>query len=256
LQDVEMTAFISAMFAYGNVAAMKKFLEQLFYEFGSSPVFNLLHKKVKGSNLYYRFQNSDDVKTLIYALREIYICTMSEDRTFEGIILQDDLGGGELKRGQDHAASLHKKSAEFYGVLNSFSARGNNHLADRIDRLRSALLDSVPMQKQTQGYRHLIGAGSEQSARKRYCMFFRWMTRKGFPDFHIYRNQKSSELVIPLDTHIMKVSQKLGLRTRNTPNWTTAIEITENLKKIDPEDPLKYDFALTRPGILREIFPV
>ena len=99
---------------------------------------------------------------------------------------------------------------------------------NRIDIIRSALNDTVPVSRQSKGFKHLIGAGSINSARKRYCMFFRWMTRKSYPDFHLYKNIHPSSLVIPLDTHIMKVSSLLRLRKRNTPDWKTALEITEN----------------------------
>jgi uncharacterized protein (TIGR02757 family) len=68
-------------------------------------------------------------------------------------------------------------------------------------------------------------------------------------DFGIWKGIPKNKLVIPLDTHIMKISQCLGFTKRKSADWKTAVEITESLKRFDPEDPLKYDFALCHHGI-------
>lgn len=68
-------------------------------------------------------------------------------------------------------------------------------------------------------------------------------------DLGIWKNIPKNKLVIPLDTHIMKISQCLGFTKRNSADWKTAVEITESLKRFDPVDPLKYDFALCHHGI-------
>ena len=64
-----------------------------------------------------------------------------------------------------------------------------------------------------------------------------------------------SQLIIPLDTHIYKMARVLKLTRRKSPNWLMAREITKNLKALDPHDPVKYDFALTRLGILQILSP-
>lgn len=68
-------------------------------------------------------------------------------------------------------------------------------------------------------------------------------------DLGIWKNVPKDKLVIPLDTHIMKISRCLDFTTRNSADWKTAVEITGSLKKFDPADPLKYDFALCHQGI-------
>ncbi len=69
-------------------------------------------------------------------------------------------------------------------------------------------------------------------------------------DFGIWDFIPPGKLVVPLDTHIARISKQLGLTKLKSPGWKMALEISDNLKKLDPNDPLKYDFALCRLGIL------
>lgn len=83
------------------------------------------------------------------------------------------------------------------------------------------------------------------SACKRLAMFLRWMVRRdGIVDFGIWPSMSPSDLVIPLDTHVFQISRKLELTGRSTATWNTAVEITEQLKHIFPDDPCLGDFAL------------
>jgi uncharacterized protein (TIGR02757 family) len=87
------------------------------------------------------------------------------------------------------------------------------------------------------------------SACKRVNLFLRWMVRKKDIDIGVWDRISPAKLIIPLDTHIAKVSKCLGLTQRSASDWKTAREITESLKRFDPEDPLKYDFSLCHHGI-------
>ena len=80
-------------------------------------------------------------------------------------------------------------------------------------------------------------------------LFLRWMVRDRDIDFGLWKGIPGNLLVIPLDTHIARISRCLGLTGRRSRDWKMAVEITENLKRLDPEDPLKYDFALCHQGI-------
>ncbi len=96
-----------------------------------------------------------------------------------------------------------------------------------------------------------ISSPAKKSACKRMNMFLRWMVRndnKGV-DFGIWKNLKTSQLVCPLDVHVDKVARKLGLISRKPTDWRTALELTENLRKFDAQDPIKYDFALFGMGL-------
>ncbi|WP_236979382.1 TIGR02757 family protein [Membranihabitans maritimus] len=92
------------------------------------------------------------------------------------------------------------------------------------------------------------------SACKRINMFMRWMVRseKNGVDFGIWSNYSAAQLYIPLDIHVHRVATDLGLLKRKQPDWKAVKELTENLKKFDPEDPVKYDFALFGLGIERK----
>jgi len=82
-------------------------------------------------------------------------------------------------------------------------------------------------------------------------MFLRWMVRKDDRgvDFGIWTSIKASDLICPTDLHVERVARKLKLITRKQVDWLTATELTENLRQFDPQDPVKYDFALFGLGI-------
>ncbi len=86
-------------------------------------------------------------------------------------------------------------------------------------------------------------------------MFLRWMVRqddKGV-DFGIWHNIRPNQLVCPCDLHVDRVARFLGLITRKQTDWLTATELTNTLKQFDPNDPVKYDFALFGLGVVGEM---
>lgn len=96
-----------------------------------------------------------------------------------------------------------------------------------------------------------VATPARKAACKRINMFLRWMVRqddKGV-DFGIWTKIKPSQLICPCDLHVDRVGRKLGLIQRKQTDWQTALELTENLRKFDPEDPVKYDFALFGLGV-------
>jgi uncharacterized protein (TIGR02757 family) len=96
---------------------------------------------------------------------------------------------------------------------------------------------------------HLIALPEKGSACKRMNLFLRWMVRKDRVDPGGWHGVPVSKLVIPLDTHMHKISLKLGFTTKQQANMNTALEITTGFRQIIPDDPVKYDFVLTRFGI-------
>jgi uncharacterized protein (TIGR02757 family) len=96
-----------------------------------------------------------------------------------------------------------------------------------------------------------IATPSRNSACKRINMFLRWMVRKdeNGVDFGIWNKIRPDQLVMPCDLHVDRVARKLGLISRKKTDWYAALELTRNLKKFDPKDPVKYDFALFGLGI-------
>ena len=96
-----------------------------------------------------------------------------------------------------------------------------------------------------------IATPERKSACKRLNMYLRWMVRndnKGV-DFGIWKNIKPVQLICPCDVHVERVARKLRLIKRKQTDWLTAVELTDNLRKLDPIDPVKYDFALFGLGL-------
>ncbi|MEQ1745119.1 MAG: TIGR02757 family protein [Saprospiraceae bacterium] len=87
---------------------------------------------------------------------------------------------------------------------------------------------------------------------KRINMFLRWMVRRDRAgvDFGAWRRIRPSQLLIPLDVHVERVARRIGLLQRPQTDWKAVLELTENLRAFDPEDPVKYDFALFGLGVL------
>jgi uncharacterized protein (TIGR02757 family) len=97
-----------------------------------------------------------------------------------------------------------------------------------------------------------VSAPKKKSACKRICMFLRWMVRKDSAgvDFGIWHSIHPSQLICPLDVHAVRTSEQVGLlKAGSAVNWKLAVSLTQELKKIDPHDPVKYDFALYGMGI-------
>lgn len=96
-----------------------------------------------------------------------------------------------------------------------------------------------------------VSSPKQKSTCKRLNMFLRWMVRddKRGVDFGIWHQLKPADLICPTDLHVERVARKLKLISRKQVDWLTAIELTENLKRFDPDDPVKYDFALFGLGI-------
>ena len=100
-----------------------------------------------------------------------------------------------------------------------------------------------------------ISSPLQKSTCKRLNMFLRWMVRqddKGV-DFGIWKRIRPADLICPCDVHVERVARKFGLITLEKAHWKTALELTENLRLLDPTDPVKYDFALFGLGVEKEM---
>lgn len=100
-----------------------------------------------------------------------------------------------------------------------------------------------------------ISSPLQKSSCKRLNMFLRWMVRKDNKgvDFGMWNRLKPSDLICPCDVHVERVARKFGLIQSDKVNWKTALELTENLRVLDPLDPVKYDFALFGIGVVGEM---
>ena len=105
------------------------------------------------------------------------------------------------------------------------------------------------------GESYLLPHPSKGSACKRLCLYLAWMTRKDEVSPGGWENVPASKLLIPLDTHMHQIALAAGLTRRRQANLTTTLEVTAAFAKICPEDPVRYDFALTRLGIAGHELP-
>ncbi len=139
------------------------------------------------------------------------------------------------------------KSLEIAFDVSSKDAHIGNGLVN-FQRLFFSLPD---FPKRTQKH---ISTPERKSACKRLAMFLRWMVRKDNKgvDFGIWNTISPSQLICPCDLHVERVARKLRLIKRKQMDWETALELTSNLKKLDPHDPVKYDFALFGLGVMEK----
>ena len=87
------------------------------------------------------------------------------------------------------------------------------------------------------------------SACKRLNLFLRWMVRRDGVDLGVWKAVDAAHLVIPLDAHVFAIARRTGLTRYRSPGWPMAVDITRRLRRLDPADPVKYDFALHRMGL-------
>jgi uncharacterized protein (TIGR02757 family) len=91
---------------------------------------------------------------------------------------------------------------------------------------------------------------SAGSGCKRLNLFMRWMVRTDALDLGVWRHVSPAQLIVPLDTHVIRVGRCLGLTKYTSPGWKMARDITASLRRLDPDDPVKYDFSLCHLGMM------
>jgi uncharacterized protein (TIGR02757 family) len=223
-RDIEVAAFIASSFAYGKVELFSEVLERVFSLMGESPYDFLLGFAVKRhrgrfEGIKYRFNESDDIVCLLFLLHMALKKYSSLENAFRLSYAPVD---ADIGRG-------------LAGLISSLLKTDTSQVYGK---------DSRPP-----GLVQFLPSPVNGSACKRANLFLRWMVRDKDIDFGIWKDIPKSKLVIPLDTHIARISRCLGFTERKTQDWKTAIEVTSALRKFDPEDPLKYDFALCHHGI-------
>ncbi len=203
-------SLLCALFAYGNVKQIVKFLDSLDFSLLTKSD-EEIHSALQ--NHYYRFQTSQDVIAIFIALKRLDEETSLEEVFKSGYVTKSSVIDG-LNATISKIRSLYPRSS-----------KGYNFLVGKVTTKAK-------------------GAG----ALKRWMMFLRWMVRVDNIDMGLWSGVDKADLIMPLDTHTFKVGKKLGLLERKTYDLQAAMELTETLKGFDKHDPLKYDFALYRIG--------
>ena len=225
--DIELIGFISSVFAYGNVKQIIKTLAQLEVIFENQPAefiknFNLEKDAGIFENIKHRFYTYCDVALLFGILHEVYVNYSSLRKLFLLYYFEQD----------DNL----KNSVSFF----------SNNLVN-ISR-------HISRDKISQGLQFMFPDPFKGSACKRMNLFLRWMIRKDELDFGIWTEIPTSQLIIPVDTHVAKICRELRLTRIKNVSWKMAEDITNNLKKYDSQDPVKYDFAICHIGMRKMDF--
>ncbi|ECQ1389965.1 TIGR02757 family protein [Campylobacter coli] len=210
----EFIALLCALFAYGNAKNIVNFLKKLDFS-----LLVLSQKQIQKElkNLKYRFQNEKD-------MQEIFLTFA---RLKNEISLHELFSTAYQKRENTTDAIL--AFLQKIKTLNSYSSYG-------YDFFFSKIWQNTPT-----------------SPLKRYNMYLRWMVRKDELDLGLFTKIHTKDLLIPLDTHTHKISLTLGLLKRKIYDYKSVLELTHNLKRLDANDPIKYDFALYRLGQNKEL---
>ena len=219
-RDAEAAAFLAAAFAFGGVLQIRNFLSRLFDALPPSP-----HAALTGAEpvrrrsvagLSHRFISSDGVYRFLRCVRWAYLAHGSLERLY--------IAG----RGGD-PPDLRRDLARF------------------LDAFRDRWGKGLPRERD-----FLFPRPERGSACKRHNLFLRWVVRgPDGVDLGLWSAVSPRDLVVPLDTHMARLGGWLGLTRRKTPDWRMAEEITASLRAACPEDPVQFDYPLTRLGILR-----
>jgi uncharacterized protein (TIGR02757 family) len=158
----------------------------------------------------------------------------------------------------DQLGYLALRLHEVYGSYDSLESvfwegySPSSSFAGGMDRLAGALRGPTARGPASPpGYAALFPTplGPSRSACKRLTLYVRWMVRARFPDLGLWTRVPTGELRVPLDQHVFWIAYHTGLTQRRTRNWAAVEEVTEALRRIDPIDPVKYDFVLCHTGI-------
>jgi uncharacterized protein (TIGR02757 family) len=218
-EDIEISGFLAATIAWGNRRSIISNATKLMQLMDNAPyefITSYSKKDLAGFNAFvHRTFNGNDCVFFLRSLRNIY---------------------------KNHG-----------GLEKSFATteEGEFKLKERIIAFRKLFLEA---EHETRVEKHVSDPGKNSSA-KRLCMYLRWMVRKdkcGI-DFGIWKSIDPSELCLPLDVHTGNVSRSLGILKRNANDWKSVEEVTRVLRKLDANDPIKYDLALFGLGVSKEI---
>lgn len=219
-QDIEIAALFAAVFAWGNRTIIIKKCRDLLKRMDDSP-YNFVkdHEESDLKNLLgfkHRTFNDTDLLYFVEFLKYHYQANKTLETAFSnGLNRQDETTENALNH-----------FFKYFFSLDDSPARTKKHIA----------------------------APAKNSTCKRLNMFLRWMVRqdKHGVDFGIWKRISPAQLVCPIDVHVARVAYRFNLLQRNKIDWVAGLELTEHLRNLDPQDPVKYDFALFGLGVVEK----
>lgn len=219
LQDIEISGFFAALLSWGRRTTIINNCRKLMGMMDNAPydfVVNHSPKDLKPMlSFTHRTFNGTDLLYFISFFRSYYSTFLSLESAFGNYLTPDDLN---VKK-----ALIGFREIVFAG---EYPVHTKKHLP----------------------------SPAHNSACKRMNMYLRWMVRRDHQgvDFGLWKTISPSQLVIPMDVHVSRVACRLGLTDQNKVNWKTAEALTNELRNFDPDDPVKYDFALFGLGIMEK----
>ena len=217
--DIELAGLFAACMAYGRVGLFGAQVSLVLDRMGESPArfilgFDLAKQRDAFRGFRYRFNRERDVLAFCLAAQRLL-----------------------ARHGSLRAFFLEGYSAE------------HAHVGPALERFSSGFLEQdlsavFPRHRLSYGFRHWFPRPSTGGPCKRLHLYLRWMVRREAPDFGVWPGIPSSALLMPVDTHIENMARSIGLTRRRSRNGAMVEEITAALRRLDPDDPVKYDFAL------------
>lgn len=222
--DQEVAAFLASALAFGNVQSVLNTIDAVLAVMAPSPAafvrqFTPAHAPVFEPYVH-RWIRGRDLAALAWQLHQM----LRDHGSIEGFFTA---GGAADATTMDRA-------------LDSFSTR-----AMALD-----LAAIYGRRRPRPGVGYFFSRPSAGGACKRLNLFLRWMVRRDAVDLGVWSSLRPSQLIVPLDTHIIRVGRCLGLTTRVSPGWKMAADITATLRHLSPDDPVRYDFAMCHLGMM------
>jgi uncharacterized protein (TIGR02757 family) len=223
--DREVVAFLASALAFGRVQSVINSIEGILAVMGPSPAayvraFTPSRDRTAFNHLVHRWTNGPDFAALVWILHNM----IERSGSIEGFFVEG-LPGDAVDVGEG---------------LQSFSTR-------------ALAIDLKPIYGRSRprpGVAYFFSKPSSGGACKRLNLFLRWMVRHDRVDLGVWSKIRPAQLIVPLDTHIIRIGQCLGLTRYSSPGWRMAVEITGSLRRLNPEDPAKFDFSMCHIGMM------
>jgi uncharacterized protein (TIGR02757 family) len=223
--DREVAGFIAAGLAFGNVVAVMASVRAVLARMGPSPAafvrqFDPLRHARFFDGFVHRWTRDRDIVALLLVLRQM----MDRSGSIEGFFAEGDDPG----------------ASDIAPALESFSTRA----------LAMDLRPVYGSKRPRPGVAYFFARPSSGGACKRLNLYLRWMVRRDEIDLGVWTRITPERLIVPLDTHLIRLGQCLQLTRYRSPGWRMAADITAALRKLDPSDPVRFDFSICHVGMM------
>jgi len=229
--DREVVGFVAASLAFGRVGSVLQSIERVLAVMGPEPAafvrtFEPRRDAPAFKGLVHRWIRDVDIVALVWLIKQM----LDRAGSIEAFFLAGSSPDSRPEQQPDDVES----------ALDGFARRA----------LALNLREAYGRVPRRAGVCYFFPQPSAGSACKRLNLFLRWMVRRDAMDLGVWSQLSPSQLIVPLDTHVIRVGRCLRLTRYTSPGWAMAREITASLRELDPQDPVKYDFSLCHLGMM------